>query len=96
MSNCCDNNHPDHSDEISRLNRMAGQVEGVKKMIEERRYCPDIVTQLRAIQSAAKAIESNILRRHLEACVQEAFNTDNQTDKDSKIEELLKIFQKLD
>ncbi len=96
MTNCCDNNHPDHSDENSRLNRMAGQVEGVKKMIEERRYCPDIVTQLRAIQSAAKAVESNILRRHLEACVKDTFASNDKEEVEKKINELLKIFTKLD
>lgn len=93
MNECCNNQHPDHSDEMSRLNRISGQVEGVKKMIEEQRYCPDIITQLRAIQSATKSIEANILRRHLEACVKDAFAND---DSEEKIDELIKLFKKLD
>ena len=93
---CCNHNHPDHAEELSRLNRLSGQVDGIKKMIEQRRYCPDIITQLRAIQSAAKAVESNILRRHLEACVKDAFESNDATHTNSKIDELMNIFKKLD
>lgn len=94
--NDCYNNHPDHSDELKSLNRLEGQVNGIKKMIEERRYCPDIITQLRAIGSAAKAIESNILRRHLEACVRDAFLSGDKSASQEKLDELIKIFKKLD
>lgn len=95
MDICCDDTHPDHSQELVRLNRLAGQIEGIKSMIEERRYCPDIITQLRAVQSATKAVESNILRRHLEACVQDAFNNGNTAARDEKIDELMTLFKKL-
>jgi CsoR family transcriptional regulator, copper-sensing transcriptional repressor len=93
MSDCCDSQHPSHEAEITRINRAAGQLEGVRKMIDERRYCPDIINQLRAIQSACKSIEANILRRHLEGCVKQAFESNCS---DQKIEELIKIFKKLD
>ena len=96
MTNCCNSKHPDHSAEISRLNRLSGQVDGIKKMIEERRYCPDIITQLRAIQSAAKAVESNMLRRHLEGCVKDAFDSNDDAETSQKIDELMQIFKKLD
>jgi len=96
MTDCCNHNHPDHKTELARLNRLAGQVEGVKKMIEARRYCVDIMTQLKAIQSAAKAVESNILKRHLEACVKETFKQDNPEHTLQKIDELVKLFKKLD
>ena len=65
-------------------------------MIEERRYCPDIITQLRAIQSATKAVESNILRRHIGGCVKEAFNSKDQDRTERKIDELMSILKKLD
>lgn len=92
----CNHNHPNHDEELSRLNRLSGQIEGVKKMIQEQRYCPEIITQLRAIQSATKAVESNILRRHLGACVQEAFSSGEKSASEEKIDELITIFQKLD
>ena len=77
MSDYCNSNkHPDHSKEISRLNRISGQIEGVKKMIEERRYCPDILTQLRAVSSATKSLEASVLEAHLGSCVADAFKSD--------------------
>ena len=93
MKKCCDN-HPDHSDEIKRLNRLAGQVEGIKKMIEDRRYCVDVMTQLKAIQSASKSIEANILKRHFEACVSDALSQKSKAKRDEKIDELMKLFKK--
>ena len=88
--------HPDHSNEAMRLNRISGQIEGIKKMIQEKRYCIDIITQLRAIQSAAKSLETNILRKHLESCVKKSFTEDNKDKKEQKINELIQIFKKLD
>ena len=54
-----------HKENLSRLNRIAGQIEGIKKMIEDGRDCPDIISQLRAVRSAVKSVESNILEKHL-------------------------------
>ena len=47
--------NPSHLENIPRLNRIAGQIEGIKKMIEDGRYCPDILSQLRAVRSAVKS-----------------------------------------
>ncbi len=87
--------HPCHDSEVARLNRLGGQVEGIKRMIGDRRYCVDILTQLRAIQSAAKAIESNILKRHLEACVKESMTGKDNKKAQQKIDEIVKLFGKL-
>lgn len=65
--------NPNHKHEIPRLNRAIGQLEGIKKMIEEQRYCPDIIVQLKAVRSAIKHVESNILKTHLEECVLSLF-----------------------
>ncbi|TVQ76776.1 MAG: transcriptional regulator [Bradymonadales bacterium] len=64
--------HPKHEREFHRLNRVIGQLGGVRRMIEEQRYCPDILTQMQAIQSALKALELSILERHLQHCVSAA------------------------
>ena len=82
----------DHSDNIPRLNRILGQVEGIKKMIDDKRYCTDILVQLRAVRSAIKSVESNILQKHLHHCVAQSFNSDSE--KDKKIEELKMLFDK--
>ena len=94
MKTTCQKDHPNHEDEYTRLNRLAGQVDGIKRMIEERRYCPDIITQLRSVQSAAKAIEANILRRHLDACIREAFAGTDEADQQSKIDEVITLFRR--
>ena len=60
-ADCNQHKHPDYKHEIPKLNRAIGQLEGVKKMINEHRYCPDILTQLKAARCAIKAIEKNIL-----------------------------------
>ena len=82
----------DHSDNIPRLNRILGQVEGIKKMIDDKRYCTDILMQLRAVRSALKSVESTILQRHLQHCVAQSFASD--TDRNKKIEELKMLFDK--
>ena len=95
MPTCCINNkNPDHSREISRLNRISGQLEGVKKMIEQRRYCPDIITQLKAISSATKSLEASLLEIHLASCVTDAFKTKNAEDQKQKISELITLFKR--
>lgn len=85
--------HPDHKENLPRLNRIAGQVEGVRKMISEGRYCPDILIQLKAIRSALKVIEGNILQKHLEHCVAKALGQGGEEAR-QKIAELRKVFEK--
>jgi DNA-binding FrmR family transcriptional regulator len=98
MIDCCNkkHSHPDHGKELSRINRIVGQLEGVKKMIEEQRYCPDIITQLRAASSATKSLEATILEAHLESCVAEAFESGNNNDQKEKIGELIRLFKRYD
>jgi DNA-binding FrmR family transcriptional regulator len=89
----CEEN-PSHEKEISRLNRATGQLEGVKKMIAERRYCPEILALLKGVRSALKIVESNILKRHLELCVADSFANAKERDKKiSEIKEMLDRFQ---
>lgn len=98
MTKCCKKNknkkHPDHSQEISRLNRAIGQMGGIKKMIEENKYCIDILTQCKAVKSAIKSIEINILERHLKSCVMNTLSQKNQKDKEKKIKEILNLLKK--
>lgn len=84
---------PDHSAELRRINRIQGQLEGIKRMIQERRYCPDIITQTSAVRAAITSLEASILEKHLSACVRSAFKA---SDKESevKIKELVEIFKR--
>lgn len=84
---------PSHVAELNRINRIKGQLDGIRKMIEERKYCPDILTQTSAVRSAVASLEAAILEKHLHACVRDAFETDRAS-AEEKIEELLAIFRK--
>ena len=73
---CCRaGEYPSHAASLPRLNRAIGQMEGAKKMIAAGRYCPEILTQLRAARTAVKAAEIEIFRRHLESCVAGSFGS---------------------
>lgn len=91
---CGCHQNPSHEKELSRLNRIIGQLEGIKKMIEGKRYCPDILIQLRAVRSAVKAVEGNILKTHLQSCVSQSFASENE--REQKIEELKQLFDRFD
>ena len=87
-------NHPSHDSQVNRLRKIEGQVRGLQKMIEERRYCMDIVSQLRAVQGALKKVELGILESHLQYCVQDALNSRNSEDAEAKIQEIIQLLQK--
>jgi len=86
---------PNHSDNLPRLNRISGQIEGIKKMIEDDRYCLEIVHQVRAVRSALKSVEKNILNIHIRHCVAESFSS-SEAEKQQKIDELISLFDKSD
>ncbi len=83
-----------HQGEIVRLKRVEGQIRGIQKMIEEKRYCIDILTQLASVVGAIKGVEENILERHLKGCVQQSFMKGNKQDKSAKIEEVIDVLRK--
>ena len=75
---------------ISRLNRLEGQIKGVKKMIEEDRYCNDVLIQLSAVKNSVKSLSSHILENHLYMCVsRDLENGDLET-----IDELISLFKR--
>lgn len=83
-----------HEEELIRLKRIEGQIRGVQKMIQEKRYCIDILTQLSSIVGAIKAVEESILERHLKSCVKTSFQEGTQEDKNKKIEEVIDVLRK--
>ena len=86
--------HPSHDEHLPRLNRIAGQVEGIKRMITERRYCPDILTQLHAIRAAVRNLEIQILDSHLSCCVTESFQSKEPDKQKQKIEEIRQLIKR--
>ena len=80
---------PDHSSELKRLNRIKGQVEGVERMIVERRYCPEIVQQIKAARAALKSLEASIIEGHMRHCVKQAIASRDAFIVQQKIEEII-------
>jgi CsoR family transcriptional regulator, copper-sensing transcriptional repressor len=92
----CHSGFPDHSSQLGRLNRISGQLEGVKRMVDDRRYCADILTQLRAIRSAVKSVEANILETFLGSCVTDALQSGDESARATKIAEVRELFKRYD
>jgi DNA-binding FrmR family transcriptional regulator len=80
-----------HLEEIVPLKRIEGQIRGIQKMIEEKRYCIDILTQISSVVGAIKRVEKNILNRHLRGCVRESFAKGNRQDREAKINEVIGV-----
>jgi DNA-binding FrmR family transcriptional regulator len=78
-----------HEEELVRLRRIEGQIRGVQKMIEDKRYCVDILTQLSSIVGAVKKVEEKILNRHLKGCVTDSFRNGSKEDRARKIDEVI-------
>lgn len=83
--------HAAHGEQLGRMRRIAGQVTGITRMIEEGRYCMDILIQLRAVRAALKKVESNILHKHMQHCVAETLG--NSPAAQEKVAELLHLFK---
>ena len=76
---------------VSRLNRVEGQVRGIRRMLEGNAYCIDILTQVSAANSALNSFARELLSNHLRSCVAEDIRSGN----DEKLDELVKTLQKL-
>lgn len=76
---------------LKRLNRIEGQVRGLARMVEEDRYCIDVVTQVAAIRAALSRVEDEILRDHMGHCVKHAMASGNEREQKAKIDELIDV-----
>ncbi len=78
----------------NRLRRIEGQVRGVAQMVEDDRYCIDILTQLQAVKSALARAESAILKQHAACCVAEAIASGDAAQQHTKFSELVDLFER--
>ena len=83
--------YPCHTDELVRLRRIEGQIRGVQKMVDEGRYCVDILRTLNAAVGAIKKVEDQILKRHLGGCVSEAVRIGSKKDRNVKFNEIVEL-----
>lgn len=76
---------------LKRLGRVEGQVRGLARMVEEDRYCIDIVTQIGAARAALRRVEEEILREHVAHCVEHAISSGDKADQRRKVAELMDV-----
>ncbi len=79
-----------------RLGRIEGQVRGLSKMMDEDRYCIDVVTQISAVRAALRRVEEEVLKDHVAHCVEHAISSGNRADQREKIAELMAVIGRSD
>ena len=82
------------SGNLKRLSRIEGQVRGLARMVEDDRYCIDIVTQIGAVRAALRRVEEEILREHVAHCVEHAISSGDKADQRRKVAELMDVMSR--
>lgn len=81
---------------VSRLNRIQGQVRGITGMVEDDRYCIDVLTQVRAVRAALSRVETEILKGHLHHCIEGAIVAGDAGEQRKKAAELIHLLERSD
>jgi CsoR family transcriptional regulator, copper-sensing transcriptional repressor len=76
---------------LKRLRRIEGQVRGLQKMVEEDRYCPDIIVQVSSVQEALRGVARSLMRNHLQHCASQAIGKGTQVEAQAMYDELLEL-----
>jgi len=79
---------------LNRLNRIEGQVRGIARMVEDDRYCIDVLTQLQAVRAALAKVEIEMLRDHLGHCIEGAIVSGDQAEQRRKAAELIELLER--
>jgi DNA-binding FrmR family transcriptional regulator len=80
---------------INRLKRSEGQIRGIIKMLEDERYCIEVLNQMQAVKAAIARAESEILKDHAATCVESAIKSGDKAEQREKVSELIDLFDKL-
>jgi DNA-binding FrmR family transcriptional regulator len=79
---------------LNRLSRIEGQVRGISKMVDEGRYCIDVLTQVQAVRAALAKVETTMLRDHLGQCIESAISGGDIDDQRAKAAELIQLLER--
>jgi len=79
---------------LARLNKIEGQVRGISRMIEDGRYCIDVLTQINAARAALAKVESEMLQTHLKHCIESAIVSGDTEDQRAKARELIELLER--
>jgi len=77
---------------LGRLRRIVGQVQGVQRMVEEEKYCVDVLLQISAVQGALEQVAKIIMTRHIESCVLDSLKAGSERERSQKIDDLIRVF----
>jgi len=77
---------------LGRLRRIVGQVQGVQRMVEEEKFCVDVLLQISAVQGALEQVAKIIMTRHIESCVLDSLKAGSERERSQKIDDLIRVF----
>ncbi len=80
-----------HEEQLEFLKKIEGQVRGIEGMIEEKRYCVDIITQIRSVIGALYRVESEVFKKHIQGCVVTTLKGKSEAEKEKKISEIVEL-----
>ena len=83
----------DHRDNIQRLKIVEGHIRGIQRMLEDDKYCIDIISQIQAVQAALNKISANLLDTHLNSCVITAIEGEDPTERTQVLNEIIEVFE---
>ena len=83
--------HPCHTHLLPNMRRIEGQIRGIAKMIEDEKYCIDILNQIKAVRNSLATVEGKILTTHLKGCVRDSLSSGSM---DEKVDELVKALKR--
>lgn len=84
--------HPCHKEQLKNLRRIEGQIRGIQGMVEEGKYCVDILNQIKAVKNSITAVEGKILKTHLRECIKNSLKGDDEFD--VKMDEIMKVLKR--
>lgn len=80
-----------HQEQLGFLRKIEGQIRGIEKMIGEKRYCVDIITQIHSVIGALYRVENEIFKKHIDGCVVQALKGKSEQEKQKKISEVVEL-----
>ena len=84
-----------HTEQLVALKKIEGQVRGIGRMIDEKKYCVDIITQISSVIGALRRVENEIFKKHIEGCVVNALKGRSESEKKEKISEVVDLVCRL-
>ena len=84
--------YPCHKEQLTNLRRIEGQIRGIQGMVEEGKYCVDILNQIKAVKNSITAVEGKILKTHLRECIKNSLKGDDEFD--VKMDEIMKVLKR--